>query len=245
MRILTVRAVSPSFLKRKPKANDTKGGIVQRLQEDVLDMLPHFESRDKNAIQNIKCKFEEIKGKRFINKDLSTNFPIEWSKAKRCYTTSRALMEEMSILYADDKYCDKVFEQNKMYAEKLLEVTIRFKEILDKMKADDNVMCFGDLEHGAVKLIDSGVDIGEDYDYVFVDEYQDVNGAQEYIISHLIKKEAFMVSVCQTLKSFLQDKSITPKTARMGKLNHPSFSRIILEVTMQCSNLSTTYLTMQ
>ena len=184
-------------------ANDTKGGIVQRLQEDVLDMLPHFESRDQNAIQNIKCKFEEIKGKRFINKDLSTNFPIEWSKAKRCYTTSRALMEEMSILYADDKYCDKVFEQNKMYAEKLLEVTIRFKEILDKMKADDNVMCFGDLEHGAVKLIDNGVDIGEDYDYVFVDEYQDVNGAQEYIISHLIKKEAFMVGdVKQSIYGF-------------------------------------------
>ena len=173
--------------------------------EDIIDVVPYFESRDA---KNISEKFAEISAS---TPRIAKECPTEIADiARKCNKYAKDLMEEISILYADDEYCNKVFEQNKKYAEKLIEITLRFKENLEAMKAEDNVKSFGDLEHGAVSLINSvndlgerAVDIGEDYDYVFVDEYQDVNGAQEYVIKHLVKDQAFMVGdVKQSIYGF-------------------------------------------
>ena len=206
---------------------------VEKLSEATVEMLPHFESKDENAIKNIIEKIGEIKSKSL---SYSTAFRADNSavvaRAKKCYSTAKDLMEEIATLYADQSYVNKVFEQNKLYAEKLLEITLRFKEVLEAMKADDNVMGFSDLEHGAVKLIDSGVEIGADYDYVFVDEYQDVNGAQEYIIAHLVKNEAFMVGdVKQSIygfrlsdpEIFLARQKMYAENAEEGKIEAPIF----------------------
>ena len=193
--------------------------------QDIIDILPYFESHDA---KNISAKFEEIKGS---SPRIKKECPCS-ATAKKCNSYAKDLMEEISILYADDKYCDKVFEQNKKYGEKLVETTLRFKENLERMKSEDNVMSFSDLEHGAVKLIDSGAPISDDYDYVFVDEYQDVNGAQEYIISHLVKDEAFMVGdVKQSIYGFrLSDPEIFlarqrhyTDNAEEGKIEAPIF----------------------
>ncbi len=187
--VAVARSIYPVIEKENVK------GYIKRFC-DIFDMEAYFDSRDA---KNIREKFEEIKSQRpTIKKELSVA-----TTAKKCSSSAKDLMEEISILYADNNYCNKVFEQNKAYVEKLVEITLHFKETLEKMKESDNVMSFSDLEHGAVKLINNGVDIGEDYDYVFVDEYQDVNGAQEYIIKHLVKKEAFMVGdVKQSIYGF-------------------------------------------
>ncbi len=129
--------------------------------------------------------------------------PKSIEKAKKCNEVAKDIVKEISSLYGDYDYKKAVFEQNKIFATKLLELTLSFKSTLEGMKEKDNVMTFSDLEHFAVKLIDQGVNVAEEYDYVFVDEYQDVNRAQEYVISGIIKDQAFMVGdVKQSIYGF-------------------------------------------
>ncbi len=123
--------------------------------------------------------------------------------AKKCNEVTKDIVKEIRVLYGNNEEKNLTFEQNKLFADKLLELTLDFKSTLESMKEKDNVMTFGDLEHGAVKLIDKGVSVAEDFDYVFVDEYQDVNRAQEYVIANIFKDQAFMVGdVKQSIYGF-------------------------------------------
>lgn len=173
--------------------------FVDRMQ-DIESLLSLFETKNAKAI--IERKDEVWNGKQLRPKN-KTAEKTSIARAKSCNDTAKALVDQIVALYTDIELKNKAFEQNKAFGEKLLEVTLRFKFVLEEMKEKDSVLSFGDLEHGAVKLIDNGVDISEDYDFVFVDEYQDVNGAQEYVISHLVKDEAFMVGdVKQSIYGF-------------------------------------------
>lgn len=123
--------------------------------------------------------------------------------AKRCTSTVGDCLKLLHRLYGDSEKCDLIFEQNKRFALKLLEITLAFDEELSRQKKEDNVLSFGDLEHYAAELIRNGEDFSKDFDHVFVDEYQDVNPAQEFIISHMVGENAFMVGdVKQSIYGF-------------------------------------------
>lgn len=100
--------------------------------------------------------------------------------------------------------------QNAVFADKLMETVKRFDEEFTARKRADDVLSFADLERCAAELAASGEDFGADYDIVFVDEYQDVNPVQEYIISSLVRDNAFMVGdVKQSIYGFrLADPSV-------------------------------------
>ena len=70
--------------------------------------------------------------------------------------------------------------------EKLFELTTEFNEIYSKLKQDSNGLDFNDLERYALKILSSAdikASIKQKYEYIFVDEYQDINSVQEEIIS--------------------------------------------------------------
>ncbi|MDE5601234.1 MAG: UvrD-helicase domain-containing protein, partial [Clostridia bacterium] len=95
------------------------------------------------------------------------------------------------------------FAQNALYVYKLLEITSRFDNELARLKKENNVLSFEDLQHLAVSLLKDYPSLGRVYDAVFVDEYQDVNPTQEFIIQKLIKGECFMVGdVKQSIYGF-------------------------------------------
>lgn len=125
--------------------------------------------------------------------------------AKRSIDRVKDELSLYRLLYADESVINEHFAQNALYANKLLDLTCRFTEILDKRKRDDDALSFGDLEHYATKLIaeNPDKDFAEDFDYVFVDEYQDVNPVQENIIKNMVKKNAFFVGdVKQSIYGF-------------------------------------------
>lgn len=124
---------------------------------------------------------------------------------KKCIACVKDELSLYKSLYSDNEKIEREFAQNALYANKMLELTWRFIEILDKRKKDDDVLSFGDLEHYATKLIAENPDknLAENYDYVFVDEYQDVNPVQENIISNMVKDNAFFVGdVKQSIYGF-------------------------------------------
>ncbi len=93
--------------------------------------------------------------------------------------------------------------QNALYIKKLIEITLRFDNELQKAKRKDDVLSFEDLQHLASKLLLKHPDIGSEYEAVFVDEYQDINPTQEFIVRRLVKGECFMVGdVKQSIYGF-------------------------------------------
>ncbi len=81
-------------------------------------------------------------------------------------------------------------------AKALSALALRFDETYARLKSEAGVLDYDDLEHFALKVL-SADGVAEEvrgvYRYVFVDEYQDVNPAQERILSLLTGEEVFLV----------------------------------------------------
>ena len=89
----------------------------------------------------------------------------------------------------------------------LSEVTFSFMAQYKALKKKRNMMDFSDLEHYAIEILEDPLiaeSIKSKFKYIFVDEYQDASGIQEYIIQK-IKREnnLFMVGdVKQSIYKF-------------------------------------------
>ncbi len=110
---------------------------------------------------------------------------------------------ELKELYENFGEFEAQHSQNAVYINKLIEITERFDKELQKIKKEANVLSFEDLQHYAAKLLTDCPELGSEYEAVFVDEYQDVNPTQEFIIERIIKGECFMVGdVKQSIYGF-------------------------------------------
>lgn len=101
----------------------------------------------------------------------------------------------------------KRLEENKPYLVRLLQIVDDVSKEYASLKRKDNKMDFADLEYYAVKLMrDDAIaaDISSAYDYICIDEYQDVNAVQEYILGRLSNgRNLFMVGdVKQSIYQF-------------------------------------------
>lgn len=86
-------------------------------------------------------------------------------------------------------------------------LTIMFGERYAEEKTDEVCLDFSDLENFAYRLLSENPDVlsavRNKYKYVFADEYQDVNGIQEAILSLIACDNAFMVGdVKQSIYAF-------------------------------------------
>lgn len=71
------------------------------------------------------------------------------------------------------------------FAREIYNIMLRFDSIYSEMKADKGLQDFDDLEQFALRILEDNTarsQIQQQYDYVFVDEYQDINDVQESII---------------------------------------------------------------
>ncbi len=88
---------------------------------------------------------------------------------------------------------------------------VRFDEKYERMKAERGVLDYNDLEHKALRLLqteDIAAEVRSKYRYVFVDEYQDVNPVQEALVSAIGGENLFLVGdVKQAIYGFRGSKS--------------------------------------
>ena len=85
-----------------------------------------------------------------------------------------------------------VFEDYKI----LVYVYQKFFDEFQKLKREENLVDFSDLEHFTYRLLQNEEVLNEiksKYKYVFIDEYQDVNGVQEEIANLISSNNEFMV----------------------------------------------------
>ena len=99
--------------------------------------------------------------------------------------------------YVTDRDTDyKIFVETTLDAVKLVEILENFTKSYSKAKREENLLDFDDLEHYAFRILSNDEirkSVKEKYKFVFVDEYQDVNGVQAALINLIANDNLFMV----------------------------------------------------
>ena len=111
-------------------------------------------------------------------------------------------------IFEDEKFLENN-QINKNNAIALFNLCTQLKSRYDEIKKENNLLDFNDLEHLAMKLCEDKAVVAElknDYKYIFVDEYQDVNQIQESVISKICKSNnLYMIGdVKQSIYRFRQ-----------------------------------------
>ncbi len=128
----------------------------------------------------------------------------------------KSLNSQLNGLYArisgslygdDDQTAKRKFLSTARDVAALSRLTIAFDEEFSALKRRENVVDFSDLERLTYKLLVENPDVKEivknKYDFIFADEYQDVNGLQEAILSEISSDNIFMVGdVKQSIYAF-------------------------------------------
>ncbi len=118
----------------------------------------------------------------------------------------KKIIEEYSKHLTTEENDRRILTEAREDTQKICEVLGEFSTNYLNEKTEENLLDFSDLEHFALKVLqDKEVCDGvkEKYKYVFIDEYQDVNGVQEEIISKITSDNLFMVGdVKQSIYGF-------------------------------------------
>lgn len=195
----------------------TAEDILSR-QISILNQMRNAKLYDLEEFRNYKISlaFGHVEGeKKELAKKQITNFAEKIKK-----TISRLL--GCITTYDEDKL--KALE-NKKHLEHLFKVVELFEENYTQLKRQENYLDFSDLEHFALKVLrdaQTAEGIRGEYDYVFADEYQDVNGVQEELFSRLSKDNLFVVGdVKQSIYGFrgCKPEIFEEKEAYMQKTN--------------------------
>jgi len=111
-------------------------------------------------------------------------------------------------------------DQAARYTQYYLNLLKAFEAILDAKKREDSIVDFSDLEHLCVSILEdseAAESLRDRFRYIFVDEYQDTNPLQEYILSKIARPDnLFKVGdVKQSIYGFREsDPSIFEDTRR-------------------------------
>lgn len=122
---------------------------------------------------------------------------------KGYFAKFNTFIDELKSLCDNFDRLESAHKQNARYVYKIVEVCEAFSMRLSALKEERNVLSFENLQQKAYELLEADDSPKEDFDAVFVDEYQDVNPTQEAIIRRMIKGECFMVGdVKQSIYGF-------------------------------------------
>ena len=125
---------------------------------------------------------------------------------KDCLKTAKTRLKSLCDYSLNVVFDNEILSGLTESAETLFRVVKRFSENYSRVKRENNLLDFADLERFAlVALKDESVKsaVRKKYKYVFVDEYQDVNAVQEEIISRVSDGNLFMVGdVKQSIYGF-------------------------------------------
>ena len=109
----------------------------------------------------------------------------------------RERLEKFQAIFAIDKEVEnKKLNDSYDILEGLFRLTQKYSDVLLKLKAEENSVDFADIERYALQLLkveEIRKEVLSLYDYVFIDEYQDVNDIQEEIINLVTSDNAFLV----------------------------------------------------
>ncbi|MBR4542720.1 MAG: helicase-exonuclease AddAB subunit AddA [Lachnospiraceae bacterium] len=173
--------------------------VLQGLKGLLEAML---EAADYDEKRRIYGTYEKQKlssaGARGEDKDLA-------KKAKEYLDSARKLVDGLGDRFSvtDDELMDsyKVSEDN---TAELIRLVLCFIERFSKKKREKNVIDFADMDHFALQILleekegemvptPAALEYRDHFKYIFVDEYQDSNLVQEYIIKSIAREDNYFM----------------------------------------------------
>ena len=186
------------------KSEFIKGGheIGANFSKELLEVVYKvLEEKDVYAIKKYS-NFKMDMFKNGVSKDLETA-----KKSLLVVKNQFASIIQRVNEFLDDKERDcELFCTLKNDTENFIGIVKAYKDEYDKIKREENVLDFNDLERFALEIL-SNQDVLEEvknkYKYIFIDEYQDTNDVQESIINKISNDNLFMVGdVKQSIYGF-------------------------------------------
>lgn len=171
------------------------GELLDREREMTESLLRKCE--EKGDYDSLYASFETLHFDRLPAKKDATVSPVKREVAKNIRT---AVKEQLGDL--QKKYFFRTKEQilGQMEVcgsavEALVDLTLAFKEAFDAKKRDKNILDFDDIEHFALSILvrtdedgscvptETALEYRSYFHEILIDEYQDSNLVQEYILS--------------------------------------------------------------
>lgn len=137
----------------------------------------------------------------------------------------------------------------KSYYSKLFEITCRVSTTFDQLKVDAGKLDFSDLQKYTYKILDNPTiqaELKEHYQYIFVDEYQDINQIQEDILQKLCSSTNLNMigDVKQSIYAFRQCKPDIFLNKYNGFISSNSQNLILLNKNYRCAKAIVDYVNM-
>lgn len=171
--------------------------LAKKISTDIEEMINATELDDV-------AKFNPYSIRLDFDRNLQGDALIYKITLSECRDRIKKLIEE---------YADLKLENSLINADEIREQTDNFAKLVRafmaeyaKLKQEENVLDFNDLEHFALRILsDEKIrnEVSKKYKYIFVDEYQDTNGVQESILSKIQRNNILMVGdVKQSIYGF-------------------------------------------
>ena len=188
-------------------------GYLKIIEHDI-DMLNNL----NNNLDNWDNAYEINKNIEFVTWNGKRIKVLEKDNAKKIRDVVKKNLEILDdILSCDSKTANQdIFDMYNVLT-KLEKIILEFEEEFSKRKRDKNIVDFQDIEHFALKILikenDGKIEntpvakkYQEKYEEIAIDEYQDSNLVQEYILNSVSKgNNIFMVGdVKQSIYKFRQ-----------------------------------------
>ncbi len=182
------------------------GEMIEYVNTYKQSKLAIFLQKMETNLKKIHSHFDYVKNSRaildFENLGILPKVELEFDEIKEKVKTFRdkykGIVDNLKgIALENPDKMNAYLLVTKKRVENLYNVTCRFKEIYNTLKKEKGGLDFNDLERFTYKVLQNTEVLNElkdKYEYIFVDEYQDINGMQEKIISLLSKENnRFMV----------------------------------------------------
>ncbi|MCH5163330.1 MAG: UvrD-helicase domain-containing protein [Clostridiales bacterium] len=232
--------------------SDTRG-YLSKVEDDgaaLAELVEKMSKRHDDLIEQAKRLSEAVAAAKFDNiaggvSDLFGCIDFGFAIRKTQYRGKDAYLAELNDMYktlkaACQKYREDLAEVEKAksvgcrslpYARTVSAIALDALDRYEARKAALGLIDYADLEHGALKVlsnVDCMKEIAKTVDYVFIDEFQDVNPLQAEIAQRLkdgARAEMFLVGdVKQSIYAF---RRCNPKFFRAA-LNDSDYKRIDL-----------------
>lgn len=188
----------------------------------LLELLAKYNS--KKPGRKFPSFYNEDETKEFLEKPYLEFLP----KIIENLGTSKNEAEDREEIKSEINLINKVFEKNNYEYYKLISEILRDAELeYNSIKKIKNTLDYEDLQLGAIKILNTGIDLG--YKFIMVDEFQDTNRLQveilKYLTEKLTKNNIFVVGdPKQSIYSFRggdieEFKSFTAEMTSKGAIN--------------------------
>lgn len=178
--------------------------IYNFLHENSFLRFPTIKKMELNDIKN-DVKLIRDKAKSIFEKEKKEIYIYNKDEIKNQINISKNIINTIFLLYKDiDKlFLEKLLNKNKLTYSKIEKLSL-------------NLLC--EYNGQTVKPTSLANTISENYDFIFIDEYQDNNLIQDYIFKSISKNEKNLFFVGDLKQSIYSFRKSTPKLF-LDKLN--------------------------